>query len=154
MSSNGIYKGLSLEELDEMWKVDCKIDSGNIAGEAAAIPKLHHKYYMLYMQEGLRLKKLKTDLKVLRVDKLDWMMGAMAEEDLKDRGWKPFQRKILRADVDKYLDADKDIINLSLRIDYVESIHKFLEDIVKSIAWRNQNLKTIVDWTRFTAGLG
>ena len=144
----------TLEELDEMWKEDCKIDEANLVKEGARIPMLHHKYYMEYVSVGLRVRKLKSDLKVLYKDKLDWITGAMAEEDLKDRGWKPNPRKILRSDVDKYLDADPDIIKLSLRIDYQESIHKFLEDIVKQIAWRNNILGNMIQWSKFTAGVG
>ena len=57
---------MNLEELDAMWREDSKIDEANLVKEGARIPKLHHKYYMAYVQEGLRVKKLKSDLKVLR----------------------------------------------------------------------------------------
>lgn len=145
---------MTLDEIDELWKEDCKIDEANLVKEGARIPKLHHKYYMHYIKEGLRVKKLKADLKVLQRDKYDWLIGAMAEEDLKERGWKPNPRKILRTEVDKYLDADKDIIELSLKIDYFESIHKFLEDIVRQIAWRNNVIGNMIQWAKFTAGAG
>ena len=89
---------MTLEEIEELWGEDCKIDESNLVKEGARIPKLHHKYYMLYMKEGLRVRKLKSDLKVLYKDKLDWITGAMAEEDLKDNGNSRLCRPYARSD--------------------------------------------------------
>ncbi len=145
---------MTLEELNAMWKVDCVIDEGNIVKEAARIPQLHNKYYMLYMKELLRTKKLKKDLKVLQRDKTEWLNGSMSKEDLDDRGWQPNRLKIVRQDIDKYLESDKDVIELSLRIDYYEGLAKYLEDIVKQVHNRNFMLKSIIVWTRFTSSGG
>ena len=145
---------MTLEELNALWKVDCVIDEGNIVKEAARIPQLHNKYYMLYMKELLRTKKLKKDLKVLMRDKTEWLNGSMSKEDLDERGCQPNRLKIVRQDIDKYLESDKDVIELSLRIDYYEGLAKYLEDIVKQVHNRNFMLKSIIDWARFTAGGG
>lgn len=145
---------MTLEEIEDLWGKDSKIDESNLIMEAARIPKLHHKYYIMYVKEGLRVRKLKSDLKVLQKDKYDWYLGVMPEEDLKEKGWKPNPRKIIRSEIDKYIDSDKDIIELSLKIDYFSSIEKFLEDIVKQISWRNNIIRSIIDWSRFTAGAG
>lgn len=145
---------MTLEEIEAEWGADSKIDEANLVREAARIPKLHHKYYMFYVKEGLRVRKLKADLKVLQRDKYDWYLGTMAEEDLKERGWKPNPRKIIRSEVDKYIDSDKDIVELSLKIDYFASVEKFLEDIIKQISNRNFIISNIVNWSKFTAGAG
>lgn len=145
---------MHLEPLNEMWKVDAVIDEGNLVGAAAAIPKLHNKYYMLFVQELLRAKKLKKDLKVLERAKTEWLNGSMSQEDLEERGWKPNPLRILRADIDKYLESDKDIIELSLKIDYYEGVTKYLEDIVRQINNRNFVIKSMIDWAKFTSGGG
>ena len=143
---------MTLEELNALWKVDCVIDEGNIVKEAARIPQLHNKYYMLYMKELLRTKKLKKDLKVLQRDKTEWLNGSMSKEDLDERGWQVNRLKIVRQDIDKYLESDKDVIELSLRIDYYEGLAKYLEDIVKQVHNRNFMLTNIINWAKFTSG--
>ena len=144
----------NLEQINEMWRVDCVIDEGNIIREAARIPQLHNKYYMMYLQELLRTKKLKKDLKVLQRDKTEWLNGSMSKEDLDERGWQVNRLKIVRQDIDKYLESDKDVIELSLRIDYYEGLAKYLEDIVKQVHNRNFMLTNIINWAKFTSGGG
>lgn len=140
------------DDIGEMWAVDCKIDDSNLAGESKRIPELHNKYYTLYYKEALRVKKLRYDYKELELAKREWIDGSMAEEDLKDRGWKPYQRKVLRNDIDKYIQSDKDIINLSLKIDYHSTRANYLEDIIKTIHSRNFVVKNMVDILKFQHG--
>ena len=144
---------MDLETLNDMWKEDCEIDESNLIKEAARIPKLHNKYYMLYVKELLRVKKMKKDLKTLERDKVEWLNGTMSKEDLDLRGWKPNQLKILRQDMDKYLESDSDIVTLSLKIDYYEGITKYLEDIVKQVNTRNFIITNMIAWNKFTAGV-
>jgi hypothetical protein len=135
-----------------MWSKDCKIDESNLAGESKRIPELHNKYYTLYYKEALKVKKLRYDYKELELAKREWLDGSMAEEDLRERGWKPFQKKVIRQDVDKYLQADRDIINLSLKIDYHSTRANFLEDIIKTIHSRNFIVKNMIDILKFQHG--
>lgn len=143
---------MSTEDISELWAKDSKIDETNLIQESRKIPELHNKYYTLYYREVLRIKKLKADYKELELAKREWLDGSMAEEDLRDRGWKPFQKKVLRNDIDNYIQADKDIINLSLKIDYHMTNAKYLEDIVKTIHSRNFVIKNMIDLMKFQAG--
>lgn len=143
---------MDIEEIEKMWAVDGKIDETNIAREGSRIPELHSKYYKMYYRAVMKTNKLKSELKVLEKDKIEYYNGTMAQEDLKERGWKPNPLKILRSDMDKYIQSDKDIIELCLKIDYYAGMSKFLEDIIKQINNRNFQLKTIVDWLKFQNG--
>lgn len=143
---------MSTEDISALWAEDCKIDETNLARESRRIPELHNKYYTLYYKEVLRVKKIKADYKQLELDKREWLDGSMAEEDLRDRGWKPNPKKILRNDIDKYLQGDKDIIQLSLKLDYHSERAKFLEDIVKTIHSRNFVIKNMIEIMKFQAG--
>ena len=143
---------MSTDDISEMWAVDSRIDETNLIGESKKIPELHNKYYTLYYREALKVKKLRYDYKELELAKREWFDGSMAEEDLRERGWKPQQKKILRNDIDKYLQADKDIINLSLKIDYHSTRANFLEDIIKTIHSRNFVIKNMIDVLKFQHG--
>lgn len=143
---------MSTDDISEMWSIDCKVDETDLARESKKIPELHSKYYNLYYKEVLRIKKLNYDYKELEMAKREWFDGSMAEEDLRDRGWRPNQRKIIRQDLDKYIQQDKEIIQLSLKIDYHTARAKFLEDIVKTIHSRNFIIKNMLDVMKFQAG--
>jgi hypothetical protein len=140
------------DDINEMWSKDCKIDEANIVGEAKRIPELHSKYYNLFFKEALRVKKLKADMKELERAKTEYYNGSMCEEDLRERGWKPNPLKILRNDLDKYIQSDKDIVQLSLKIALHEERANYLENIIRQINNRNFVIKSIIDWSKFQAG--
>lgn len=141
-----------MDEISEMWAKDAPIDETNLVGESKKIPLLHSKYYNMYYKEVLRVKKLKHEYKELEHIKREYYDGSMDEETLSELGWKPFQLKVLRGDMDKYIQADKDIIALSLKIDYHSANANFLEDIIKTIHSRNFIIKNMIDIIKFQAG--
>lgn len=143
---------MNLEEVNQMWSIDCKIDETNITQESKKIPVLHNKYYTLYVKEHLRTKKFRSELVELERAKFEWYAGTLSQEELIERGWKQNPLKILRSDINKHVESDKDIITLSLKIDYHASIEKYLEDIIKQINTRNFILKNIIEWERFRSG--
>jgi hypothetical protein len=143
---------MSTEDISELWAVDSKIDETNLIHESKRIPELHSKYYNMYFKEALKVKKLKADYKELEHAKYEYYSGNMDMDDLKARGWEPFRLKVIRQDMDKYMMADKDIINLSLKIDYHSVRANYLEDIIKTIHSRNFVIKNIIDVMKFQHG--
>jgi hypothetical protein len=143
---------MTLEEINELWAKDSKINEVDLGNEALKIPKLHNKYYTLYVKEMLRVKKLKAELKELEMAKHEYYTGTMAEEDLKARGWKPYSLKIMKSEVSRYIDSDKEIIDMSLKIDYFVQTASYLEDIIRQINNRNFVIKSAIDWSKFQSG--
>jgi hypothetical protein len=106
----------------------------------------------MYYKEALTVKKNLAVLAELKRDKLEYYTGHLDEQTMKEKGWKPFQLKVLRNDVDKYIQSDKDIIRLSLKIDYHKERAGYLEDIIKTIHSRNFVIKSMIDVMKFQAG--
>lgn len=143
---------MDIETLYNEWAKDGEIDQVNISKSTTDIPKLHNKYFRWYVEEGLKLKKLKAEYKILYKLKNEYYRGELDDEELKQHGWKPQPLKILRTDVPQYLEADPDVVKLSLKIGFQEEIVAYLESIIKHISNRNFLLKTIVDWEKFRTG--
>ena len=143
---------MTFEEINEMWSKDCKIDETNLIRSSSISPELHSKYYNLFYREALRIRKLKADLLELEKAKTEYYNGSMDELELKDRGWKPNPLKILRQDIPKYVESDKEIINLSLRIAMHEENAKYLDSIIRQINGRNFHIKNMIDMMKFSAG--
>ena len=51
-----------------------------------------------------------------------------------------------------YIDADTDVSDLKRKIHIQEEKLEFLESIIKSLGNRGFQLKTAVDWIKFTQG--
>ena len=143
---------MKIEEIYEEWAKDSEIDQTNVSGESANIPKLHNKYFRIYMEEGMKLRQFRAKYKQLKLLKEQYYKGELDVEELKEYGWDPQPLKILRQDIPVYIDADQDIIDLSLKIGMQEEKVNYLEAIIKMISNRGFQLKTIVDWERFRTG--
>ena len=143
---------MKIEEIYELWAKDSEIDQTNVSSESANIPKLHNKYFRIYMEEGMKLKQFRAKYKQLKLLKEQYYKGELDITELQEHGWEPQPLKILRQDIGTYIEADKDIIDLSLKIGMQEEKVNYLEAIIKMISNRGFQLKTIVDWERFRTG--
>jgi hypothetical protein len=86
------------------------------------------------------------------MEKRNYYDGSMDELTLKEKGWRPFQRKVMRQDLDKHIQSDKDIIKLSLTVDFHTANANYLEDIIKTIHSRNFVVKNMIDILKFQSG--
>lgn len=143
---------MKIEDIFEEWEKDSVIDRTELGDEAIKIPKLHHKYFQYFFKEKNLLRKYEAELKRLKLDKHEFYTQGPNEETPKE--WKlPAKGMILKADIPMYLDADEDIINLSLKIGFQQEKVELLESIIKSLNNRGYNIKAAIDWVRFTNGL-
>lgn len=143
---------MKIEDIVSEWDKDSKIDPTEIGSEAINISKLHSKYINIITQEKLRLRKLEVEMKILRRDKYEmYTMGPTKEH--KDLGWEmPARGMILKQDVPIYMESDKEIVNLSLKIGMQQEKIEMLDSIIKSIMSRGYQLKTALDHLKFTMG--
>ena len=145
-------KVMKLEEIFEEWQKDSQIDRTELGEESLKIPKLHHKYFQIYSTEKLLLRKYESDFKKLKLEKHEFYTQGHNEET-RSKGWElPAKGLILKADIPMYMEADTDIINMSLKIGYLQEKIELLESIIKSLTNRGYSIKTAVDWARFTMG--
>lgn len=143
---------MTFEELFNEWKQDSEIDSTDLSTESLKIPKLHHKYYMLMIAEKASLKKLEAQYKQLKLAKYEFYSQGHTDETRK-LGWElPPKGIILKADIPMYMEADKDIVDLSLRIGVQQEKVEFLESIIKSFQTRGYLIKNSIDFLKFQAG--
>lgn len=143
-----------IDDISKQWATDSVIDEVMLASASAKIPVLHNKYYMMYVRETLRLKTLRAELTNLQRNKQEYFGGTMTIEKMKELNWKPYQLKHLKSDLGRIVEQDQDVIQLTLKIGYFETVVKYLEDIIKQINNRNFIIKNMIDWNKFTSGSG
>ena len=143
---------MKFEEIQKLWSADCEIDETELSQESVKIPQLHNKYLILFHDERLRLRTMKFDHSKLLKVKREYYSGRMDETELEAYDWEPFQYKLLKADVQEYIDADDDIIEGKKKISLQEEKVEYLESVVKSLSTRGYLIKNAIDWKRFTEG--
>lgn len=144
---------MKLESIFELWDQDAKIRREDLSDESLKISTLHSKYHKIYTQERLTLRKYEHELKQLKLDKYEFYTQGPTKETM-DKGWQlPPIGKVIRSDVDKYMDADKDIIELSLKVGVQHEKIELLESILKTIHNRGFQIKNAIDWIKFTSGV-
>jgi len=131
---------------------DMAIDDTELDMESLRIPQLHNKYLNIYLDEKLKLSKSISDYNILYKLKWEYYTGKMEEGKLKELEWEPFQYKILRTDIDKYLDSDSDLIQKEHAKTYQEEKVKYLDAVIKNINNRQWNIRGAIDWRKFLSG--
>ena len=143
---------MKFEEIQKLWSGDCHIDETELSQESVKIPQLHNKYLILFHDERLRFRTMKFDHSKLLKVKREYFSGRMDATELEAYDWEPFQYKLLKADVQEYIDADDDIIEGKKKISLQEEKVDYLEAIVKGLSNRGYLIKNAIDWKRFTEG--
>ena len=144
---------MKLEEIFDEWSKDSEIDRTELGSESLRIAKLHVKYFRMFSEERLVLKKMETEHKVLYKNKCEWLNGTMDQETLKELGWKPNFLKIMKSELQMYVDADQDIIKSNLRMSIQQEKVSVLESIIKSLQGRSFNIRAAIDWEKFKTGM-
>ena len=93
----------------------------------------------------------KKDFDYMYSDKRDLFDNIIEAEpqEYKDSN---FDLKVLRQDVDKFIDADEDIIKSRQKIEYLKQICGYCESTLKQINNRTFQIKNAIEWKKFTMG--
>jgi len=143
---------MKLEEIQLLWERDAQIDRTELGEESLRIPQLHSKYFKIFSQERLLLRKMEADFKQMYKNKYEWYNGSISEESLKEHEWEPNPLKILRTDIPMHLEADRDLQSLSLKMEMQKEKVEFVEAVIKSLTTRGFQIKSAIDWERFKMG--
>ena len=144
---------MNIDELREMVSADIKINENDLNTESLNIPQLHNKYLVLYENSKLELEKFEFQEKTLRRDKWLYYTGKMGDDDLNRKGWDPFEHTILKTDIPMFLDADTDLQKIRAKISLQKSVTSYLEQVIKIIMGKQWNIKSAIEWIKFTQGM-
>jgi hypothetical protein len=139
---------LNLKEIE----IDLQLDETNLDGESLRTPQLHNKYLMVLLRLKNKKEKINNELKVLYKDKWLYYTGKMSEEELASRGWEAFELNVLRNDLDRLIDADKDIMEKQSKYNEICHLVDYIENVVKVISNRQWSIRSAIDWQKFTNG--
>jgi|TARA_B100001758_G_C17945951_1_gene370804 hypothetical protein len=145
---------ITLQEIQEMWSVDCKLDELNLGQESTKIPELHSKYLNHLTTFKLQLRKAKSNLFSLRRLKWKYYRGELDQQELNKLGWEQYLGNApLNNQMNDFLDTDPDVIKQTDKVEYLETCLYQLESILKQVGSRSFDIRNAIEWTKFTNGL-
>ena len=97
----------------------------------------------------LLLTRAEDEFKLIKREKWEYYTG---KADPAVYQLKPFNLKIMRSDVDKYIEADEDYTKAYQKVKYLEVTVDFLDRTIRQISNRTFTIKNAIDWRKFTSG--
>jgi hypothetical protein len=140
------------DELKQQVQEDLKIDSTELAIESVNTPQIHNKYLLFLKKHKEALAEDERTLRVMKKYKWLYYTGKLSKEELDQFKWEPFDLNILKTDVDKFIDADDDVIKLERQITEKKELVNYLDGVVKIVANRQWNIRSAIEWIKFSHG--
>ena len=142
---------MHIDNLKEQWTKDSALSS-DYHRESMKIPQLHSKYLNYFFDEKKDLTRMSKALARMRRIRFEYYTGTIEPGMLDKFNWDPFLRKILKTEVNMYLDSDDVLSTMEVELqDQKDKIH-FIEEVLKQIAQRNFQIKEAISWQKFVSG--
>lgn len=144
---------MKLSEIEKEWVDDAEINKSDLASESLRIPKLHAKYYHIFLNEKKTLYALAE-----KKDKLEFVLESyfnktMTTQERLDAGLPDFpDKRIMKSEVQKHIDNWDDMVELKIKMGLQRDKIDFLQDIIKQIHNRSFIIKDAIAWITFTHG--
>lgn len=143
---------MKFEDIVSEWDKDCKMDETELGDESTKIPVVHNKYLKMYVGENSILKRLYAERAKLKRTLMEYYLGEMDREELDGINRDQFYKKILKNEVDTYIESDEMWIDMNLKLGIQQEKVNYLDAVIKSINNRGFQIKNAIDWLRFTNG--
>ena len=142
---------MTLEELQNEARQDLAvIDQERLDQESLKNQTIKAKWLENRTRYDQLLIMRKSDHQRLWREKWEYYGG---KADAKVYAAKPFDIKVLKTDLQMYIQSDDDILELQSKISYYESIVKYIDGVIKSIDNRGWDIRNAQDWKKFEAGM-
>jgi hypothetical protein len=141
---------MTLEDFQKEWFGDLKYDQDNLDVVSLNIEKIIYKYVSYFATEAKAWKLLLERKKVLYDQLEDYYLGKL---DGKDIGREPYQKHETKESSKQRIPADRDMVELSLKIIDAETKVEFLKEIIYAVKQRSFNVGHAIDFRKFMGGL-
>ena len=142
---------MTLEELKQESYKDLPVKNvENIDQESFYNQEIKAKWLDYKSRFELLLARSKGDYQVMYREKWEYYGG---KSDAKVYAAKPFDLKVLKTDLQMYINSDEEILDIQGKISYYESIIKYIDGVIKSIDNRGWDIRNATEWKKFEAGM-
>ena len=140
---------MDLEQLQDLAEKKLKINDTELDLESLKTPQLHNEFLKHLTKFKLLLSKAQIEYYTQRKEKWEYYTGKAPQQVYAE---KPFNLKILKTDIDKYMDADPELVKLKQKVEYIQTVIDFLDRTIKQISNRGFQIKNAIDWRKVNSG--
>ena len=140
------------------WQEDSQVDfqfkskqyTEDLAQLSLGIPYQHNKYLNYYNDFSSEKTALEFQYRIKVRDKREYYQGEADPEVYKE---KPFGQTIKTSEKMKvYLEADEDLINIEMKIEFINKALFYLDNVLKMVSNRSFQNKNAIEWEKFING--
>jgi|TARA_R110000824_G_scaffold158061_2_gene331661 hypothetical protein len=144
---------MKLSEIQEQWKKDSIIDELELGREAVKTATLHAKYLTILSNIKLQMRKAESNFYSMRRVKYRYYRGELTREELEKLNLDQYLgNKPLKNEMEEFLICDEDLNLLTDKIEYYKTVSFTLEQILRSLNSRTWDVKSAIEWNKFTNG--
>ena len=142
---------MTLEELQKEARADLAIfDQERLDQESYKNQNIKPKWLEYRTKYDQLLIMSKANHQKMYREKWEYYGG---KSDAKVYVAKPFDLRVLKTDLQMYINSDEEILSLQGKISYYESIIKYIDGVIKSIDNRGWDIRNATEWKKFEAGM-
>lgn len=139
---------MNLDKIQEMWQKDSELHRDLpelLANDSLDTARLHSKYLTYWNEFRLMLSEAEVKYRKLRLNKFEYYSGKKTIDG------KAFPTKVLKGDLDLYIDGDEEMCRAKAKIDYLDTCINSIERILKQIDNRGFSIKNAFDIIKYYA---
>jgi len=140
---------MKIENIKDMLEKDRSIDHTQLDTESLKIPEQAVKYQQMAHDEALRLRFLEKEYNVAKYNRWMYYMGK-ADPDVYDK--EPFDHKVLKSDLNVFLDSDLILNEIQDRIFAQTEKLKLVVEAGKVMQNKSFNIKNALEHQKFMGG--
>ena len=143
---------MNLEKIEELWAKDAEAFADHrelpelLANDSMETPRLHAKYLQLHNEFKLMMSDTQTKYNKLYKEKWLYYNGKAPSQVYAE---KPFDLKVLKGDLDMFIDSDDDVCRVKQKIDYLETCINSIDRILKEIHNRGFAIKNTIEIVKY-----
>lgn len=141
---------MKLDEIIEGIKQDSHIDLSELDQESIKIPLLVSKWTQLFVSESRLLRELEFQWKIALKEQTEYYLGKSPDHIYEQT---PLDLKILRQDLQLYLDADPLLVKLEARRFDQRLKCETIEQFIKNLNQRTFTISNAIKFMMFKNGL-
>ena len=140
------------EKIESLWAEDSKIDMTDLSNTSIKTYELHAKYFKYLNEVRKQLARLDGRKARILLLKTEHLLGNLDQETMKEMGWKPNPKIIMKTDLSAYINGDQEIIDINVKIADLRQLAEFLDSIIRAVHNRSFVITNIIEDRKFING--
>lgn len=145
-----IIRSMPIEQLEREAEKDMELRIDRTEQDSANTPTIFNKYHKQYRFVQQELTVCESALKHLRFKKWLYYSG---KDKPRVYDEKPLDLKVMKSDVNKFIDADEEVMEMTLKLNLLEIKKKFIAEKLKEISNRSYMINNILKTLEFKHGI-